>query len=273
MTIPLFALLFIPVLILLPDFYPWAGGTTSLKPDVMRWYMDVPWFIARWAIAFVGWTIIAFAMTRLVGRPATLVAAFGLTFHALIIGPVGLDWILSIEPPFISTSFGASLAFTQLICAFAWAAVVAPPRPASPTGDIGGLLLATILGLTYTDFMAVLVIWYGDLPYKNEWFLRRGDAFWTAIAVATLLLASIIPTFALFPARIRSSGTGLRCVGGVTLVGVALYFGWLIGADFGMASLPAALLAMIAMGGILAGLILSERWPAILRHGSAVRAG
>ena len=38
------------------------------------------------------------------------------------------------------------------------------------TRDLGGLMLAVILGLIYIDFMAVLVIWYGDLPRKVDWF-------------------------------------------------------------------------------------------------------
>ena len=32
-------------------------------------------------------------------------------------------------------------------------------------------MLAVTLGLTYIDFMAVLVIWYGNLPDKVDWFV------------------------------------------------------------------------------------------------------
>ena len=40
-------------------------------------------------------------------------------------------------------------------------------------GDLGGLLIATLLGVVYLEFMTFVVAWYGDLPDKAAWFLKR----------------------------------------------------------------------------------------------------
>lgn len=264
-AIPFVALLFIPILALLPDLYPWATGAAGVKPDVARWYLDVPWFFIRSAVAFGGWTAIMVALSWR-GWPGTLVAAIGLAFHGLMIGAVGLDWIQSIEPPFFSTSFGASLAVTQLIAAFAVAAVLAPANEPSPAvSDLGGMLLATVLGLLYIDFMAFLVIWYGNLPHKIAWFVRREPLPWPILAVAMFVLTCVVPVVSLLFAHVRASPAALRGVGVVVLAGLALYYGWLVGPAYGVLSLLAATFAVVAIGAVAVALSTRGWTPALLR--------
>src|SRR5262249_4728500 len=128
-TIPLFFLLIVPVFIAIPWLYPWAGGAGAVKPEVLTAYLNVASFIRRSLIALAGWSALALLLPRYDGRRGLLLAAVGLAFHALVIGPIGFDWILSIAPTFASSSFGASVAITQLIAALAFALVLAPvPR-------------------------------------------------------------------------------------------------------------------------------------------------
>lgn len=249
-AVPLFAVLIIPVLLALPTFYPWAAGAQTASSDVLHWYLNTPFFIARSLLALCGWTLLAF-VPGLAGWPGVLLAALGLCFHALAISAIGLDWILSLEPVFFSTSFGASLAFTQLAQAIAWALLVSPASEHDLSlADLGGLLLATLLGITYLNFMAVLVIWYGDLPRRVFWFVHR-EGLWMLIGTLAFVIGSVIPILALFLQRIRSSRSGLRAVSTITLVGIALYDAYLIGPPFGPGSLGAALLAILAIGALL----------------------
>ena len=71
--------------------------------------------------------------------------------------------------------------------------------------DLGALLLVVMLGITYTDFMAVLVMWYGDVPSKEFWFVERVREPWLALAVAAFLPASLVPVLSLMFARVRKS--------------------------------------------------------------------
>ncbi|HVZ51926.1 MAG TPA: hypothetical protein VG986_08170, partial [Pseudolabrys sp.] len=122
--IPLLAVLFVPVLIATPLLYPWFEGAGDVKPDVAALYLNMPLFVVRAVISFVGWSVLALALSRIGGRAGTLLAAVGLIFYAVTISLVSVDWVLSGEPVFISTSFGASVAIMQLLAALAFAAMV-----------------------------------------------------------------------------------------------------------------------------------------------------
>ncbi len=40
---------------------------------------------------------------------------------------------------------------------------------------MAALLIATLLGVVYLEFMTFVVAWYGDLPDKAAWFLKRAE--------------------------------------------------------------------------------------------------
>jgi hypothetical protein len=270
---PLIGALFAPVLAEPEVFYPWTHDPTSAPADVSHLYLNVAFFIARTAAALCFWTLIAFLLTRLSGRAAVLTAAIGLAIHGLIIGIIGVDWILSLEPVFISTSFGATLAFTQLAAAFAWAVIISPGRRENtPLADLGGLLLATLLGITYMNFIAVLVIWYGDLPHKVSWFVHRDHWPWTLVAGAAFVLGSVVPIFSLFLQRVRASRRGLRIVGVIVLAGIAFYYAYLIGPSFGVLSLGSAFVAIIAVGALLVAFVGAPWARAAFDRWSSLRA-
>ncbi len=248
----LIALFFVPVLTDLSYFYSWASTATVAPADVSQMYLNQPFFIARSATALIFWCIIGLLLPRLAGTARMLVAAIALALHALIIGVIGLDWILSLEPVFFSSSFGATLAFTQFAAALAWAAILSPRcKDDIGVADVSGLLLATLLGLTYLNFIAFLVIWYGDLPHKASWFAHREQWPWRLIGLLAFIFGAVVPIFLLFLERVRSSKTGSRRVGAIALAGIALYFAYLIAPPFGELSLGAGLLAAIAIGGLL----------------------
>jgi len=260
--IPVMAVLLIPTLLAMPLLYPWMHAAGDVIPSVSRLYLNVPAFVARSVVAFVGWSLLAIALPRTPGPHGTLLAAVGLVFYGVLISLIPIDWILSLEHPFISESFGASVAFTQLIAALAWAAVLAPAESQGVEGDLGGLLLATVLGITYIDYMAVLVIWYGDLPDKVFWFVERDQRLWSLIAVAAFVLVSLVPIASLLLTRVRTNRQALRVIGLVELVGLAVYNAYLIVPPFGWLALVAAALTVIAIGPLFKVFILTGR-PAV----------
>jgi hypothetical protein len=114
-------------------------------------------------------------------------------------------------------------------------------------------LLATILGITYIDFMAVLVIWYGDLPREEVWFVARNHLPWSALAIAAFLLSSLLPVLALLLSRVRNRAHPLRVVGGCVLIGLACYDAYLIAPPSPGFALLAAVLAIVGIGLALIG--------------------
>jgi hypothetical protein len=260
------AISFIAVLIGLPVLFPWVLGEVVVAPDVGVFYLNVPLFIVRAIVAFAGWSALALLLPAARGRRGTLFAALGLIFYAVVTSFVWIDWILSAEPPFISTSFGASVAVSQILAALAFAAFAAPGLDQRAVRDLGGLMLATALGLAYIDFMAVLVIWYGDLPEKVGWFVARGFAPWTWLAFAAFVFISVLPVLALLLERVRTSRAALRAISASILLGLAFYDGYLLAPVYGLGSLAAAVLALAVLSSalvLLAGvnwLALATRW-------------
>ncbi len=252
-AVPLLSLLAIPLFVAIPALYPWWNHAGEIKPDVLSRYLNAPFFIVRTVIALAGWSTLAILLPRTAGARGRLLAAVGLAFHCVIVSSVAIDWYLSLEAPFTSSSFGASVAVTQLIAAMACAVLLAPEAEGDENiRDLGALLLAFVLGITYIDFMAVLVIWYGDLPREEVWFVERNALPWPLFAAGAFVLVSIIPTFSLMLARVRRSRAALRLLGAGVLLGLALYDIYLIAPPFGATSLPAALLALSAIGLFLA---------------------
>ena len=267
LTMPVVAILFIPALVALPLLYPWVAGSPAVMPSVAHFYLNIPLFVTRTVIAFIAWSVLALLIAGSASRSAVLIAALGLAFHALAISLLSVDWILSAEPVFISTSFGASLAIMQLLAALAFAALAAPRNLDNQSvRDLGGLLLAVTLGLTYIDFMAVLVIWYGDLPHKVDFFVKRADGVWRWIAIATFLLTSLIPVLALLLERVRASLNALRWIAASILCGLALYVAWLLAPVYGPEALATAPLAAIAICCALLFLTVGKRPASDLDH-------
>jgi hypothetical protein len=254
LTTPLLVLLVIPVLVAAPILFPWPHGANGeITHSVRLIYLNVPSYAARSLLALAGWSVLAFILPEANNCAAPLIAGIGLVFYVIAINFVALDWVLAAEPPFFSTSFGASLAFTQILAALALAAIVAPRGPSLP--DLGALLLVVTLGITYTDFMAVLVMWYADVPSKVFWFLERVREPWLALAITAFVTTSLVPIAVLMFARVRKSRAALRCVGACSLAGLALYQTWLLAPAFGSATIIAALLAFVAMSALIAATV------------------
>jgi hypothetical protein len=254
-VVPALIFLAVPLFVAIPVLYPWSHGDGTIKPGVLSYYLNLFSFVLRSVVALLGWSALAWLIPRLSGAKGQLIAALGLVFYALTISSIGIDWYLALEAPFTSSSFGASVAITSLIAALAWIATVLPEQNDNPAiGDIGGLLLATILGLTYIDFMAVLVIWYGDLPREEAWFVEREHWPWLALGIAAFVLASQLPVLALLLSRIRNARKPLQRVGICTLIGIAIYTAYLIAPPAGAWALLTSLFAIVGIGLALVGL-------------------
>lgn len=253
---PLLFVLAIPILVAVSKLYPWSDETGP-KADVLSYYLNVPFFNGRTLIALAGWSALALLLPRQRGAAGQLLAGAGLVFHGVIVSLVAVDWMLSIEAPFISSSFGASVAITQIMSALAFAALLAPERADDPvTGDLGGLLLTAVLGITYVDFMALLVIRYGDLPGKAVWFTERIKFTWLALGIGAFVLGSLLPILALLLSRVRNSRGALQFVGLSVLIGLAAYHAFIVVPPFGYAALLPAALATVLIGVLIATLLI-----------------
>ena len=252
---PLLPVFVLPVLLGVGLIYPWAHTPLTIDPGVRRLYLNPALFWVRTLVALGGLSAIALSLHRIEGSRGRLGAGLGLAFYALAVSVTGVDWVLSVSPGFTTSDFGMGFATQQLMAGFAFAALQGRRRAPDPSsGDLSGLLLATLIGLVYLEFMSFLVTWYGDRPPLDAWYIPRIGPAWRGLA--WLSLACAVAVLALLALR-RRMGThrALAWAGGLALIGLFSYQAWLLAPAFGAACLPPAALAMLAMGGVWLALV------------------
>lgn len=228
---PLVAIAFLPVVLALPAVYPWAADPAGTNADVLRLYLNAPFYAVRGAVALIGWSVLGIALAT--GWGGRLVAALGLVFHGLIISLIAVDWFLSVDAGYTSTAFAAMISIQQILAALAFVAVIGTPAlDGKVAGDLGGLLIASVLGVIYLEFMTFLIVWYGDLPDKASWYVDRCAGGWVAVLLIALLFGALVPFGILLVRAARCSRFWLRVAGGLVLIGSALHFAWLLVPSF-----------------------------------------
>ncbi len=246
---PILCLFFLPVLIGAPLIYAWADAPGALRPGVGG-YLNLPFFAVRSLVALGGWSAIALYLPRIEGPNGRLAAGLGLVFHGIAVSVVGVDWVLSVLPSWTSSNFGMDLATQQLACGFALAALQAPRQAdRGLAGDICGLMFATVIGLTYLEFMSFLVVWYGDKPNLDAWYLARDAWPWRTLMLLSLALG-VACVVLLAGRRVLGSPRTAAIVAGCLLAGVLCYQLWLLAPAFGPACLAPAVLALVGQGGV-----------------------
>jgi hypothetical protein len=219
MTLPLMAVLFIPILFNLPKIYPWARPEETAKDlklqEIATSYLNFNGIMTRAAFYFVLWMVMAYLLNRWSteqDRPeardkSTLrfraVSAPGLVFYSLTISFAIVDWVMSLQARWISTIYGLIFIAGEALVAFSFAVVIehilAKRKPMSeylkPTEvhDHGKLMLAFVMVWAYFNFSQWLIMWSGNLPEEITWFLRRINNGWGVVAVYLAIFHFAIP--------------------------------------------------------------------------------
>jgi hypothetical protein len=229
LTLPGMALLALPILIGIPWLYEWAHPEAVAHDHVLAHkapYLNVPFFIARTILYFAIWIGLAFwlrgrafspgpapAPVRAISAPGVIVFVFSVTFAAV-------DWIMSLEPHWFSTMYGAIFVVGQALAALAAGTILvialdqrtAPAVPAALRHDLGNMLLAFTCLWAYTSFSQFLIIWSGNIPEETPWYLRRVTDGWQAVSVFLILFHFFVPLAILLSRRAKRSAQWLAGV-------------------------------------------------------------
>jgi hypothetical protein len=236
-TLPLLALLFIPIVIavLQHRIYPWAIWTVS--PDAVRdphihdhlakhkfimdAYLNSSGFIIRAVFYFVIWNLLSFLLSKWSKEGDSpnapdntqkfkVVAGPGLILYGFTISFATIDWVMSLDPSWISTIFGLIILIGEVLSAMCFAVVVERIlfnyKPMSDmlkpdfVHDHGKWMLAFTMVWAYFSFSQWLIIWAGNLPNEITFYLRRLNGGWGWIALALPLFHFAVP-FAILLSR------------------------------------------------------------------------
>ncbi len=220
--VPLMAALFIPLLFGIRRLYIWARPLNAIADkhlrehleEITKTYLTVNGFIIRAAIYFSVWWALSFFLTKWSAEQdhppmrdnSTRFKALsgpGLILYGATITFAVIDWIMSIDPSWISTIFGLSFLIGQVLSALCFAVVVERIlfnyRPMSEllkpeqVHDHGKFMLAFIMVWAYFSFSQWLIIWAGNLPEEITWYMRRLNGGWGYVGLFLVLFHFAIP--------------------------------------------------------------------------------
>src|ERR1700675_1112034 len=174
---------------------------------------------------------------------------------------------MSLEPEWYSTMYGVLYMGGQAVSgmSFALVAVVALGRfePWSRTvteqrrHDLGNLLLAFVMFWAYVSFMQYLIIWSGNLPEENVWYLHRSQGGWRVAVAGLMALRFAVPFALLLSRQQKREAAGLFRIAAILLVMRFVDLYWLVVPAFdrgttepsGLAFYLLDLAAMVGIGG------------------------
>lgn len=203
---PLMAILFIPVALAAPHFYPWVDHTT--------WWLNLPGFYIRAVIYFVIWTGLAYTLSSWDKRydegPAPslssrmqAISAPGLLLYVFTITFAAVDWVMSLSPGWSSTIYGLLYLAGQGLSAFAFVIILLwltskhePYRSIvtrTQVHDIGKLMMAFTLLWAYFSYSQFLITWSANLPEEIGWYLHRIKGGWAPVAIFIVMFHFFVP--------------------------------------------------------------------------------
>ena len=288
-TVPLYFVLFLPILLGLPSLYPWADAEhvahDSLLAGKAAW-LNPTMFGLRSVIYLAAWSLLAWGFLTLsrrqdrTGDPALTrrmiaLSGPGLIVFALTLTFAAFDWIMSLDPHWYSTIYGVYWFGGALVGAFATLILISTALTGSGVlrqvitvehfHDLGKLLYAFTVFWAYIGFSQFFLIWYADLPEETVWYLKRLDGGWKTLTVALAIGHFAVPYFFLMSEHAKRRRVLLAAGAAWMLLMHLLDMYWLVMPGFlehGPDLHPLDLLILIGVVGLsLAafGLVLGRR--------------
>jgi len=221
-TLPLLAILFIPIGLGMHHLYIWAKPLDQIADrhlrehleDITKTYLTTSGFWIRAIFYFIIWNVLSFLLshwsrqTDREGHPDNTekfkaVAGPGLILYGFTISFAAIDWVMSLDPSWISTIFGLIILIGEVLSAMCFAVVVERIlfnyKPMSAllkpdfVHDHGKWMMTFIMVWAYFSFSQWLIIWAGNLPSEITFYLKRLSGGWGGIGLFLVLFHFCVP--------------------------------------------------------------------------------
>jgi hypothetical protein len=228
-TLPLLAALFIPIILGMHNLYIWAQPLDQVKDkhlrehleDITKTYLTTNGFIYRAVFYFAIWNLLSYLLSKYSqegDKPGArdntdrfkTVAGPGLILYGFTVSFAAIDWVMSLDPSWISTIFGLVILIGQVLSAMCFAVVVERIlynyKPMSEmlkpdfVHDHGKWMLAFTMVWAYFNFSQWLIIWAGNLPTEITYYLRRLNGGWGYVGLVVVIFHFAVP-FAILLSR------------------------------------------------------------------------
>ncbi|MFN3193739.1 MAG: quinol:cytochrome C oxidoreductase [Aureliella sp.] len=221
-TIPWWALLFAPVLVMViftneTYLYPWNAGEGGNLPSIVKEklpYLNPLWFTIRIAVYFGVWIVAArtfFSWSRQQDEsgdaaitlksqkwsgPMIMIFALAVNFGAF-------DIMMSTDPAWFSTIYGVYLFAASMLSFFAFMILICFMLQRSGRieklvttehfHDMSKFQFGFIVFWGYIAFSQFLLYWYGNIPEETTWYKHRMEHGWQWIGLLLIAFHFAIP--------------------------------------------------------------------------------
>lgn len=284
-TLPLVFVLSIPLIVGMHDLYEWSHAEVVAKDPILQHksaYLNSGGFIVRLIIYFAIWIGLATLLNKYseeqesagywavrpklqkVSAPGLLIFVTAATFAAF-------DWMMSLEPHWFSTVYGAMFVIGCVLSTFAFNIVLtrmltkqagmenAVPR--QTFHDLGNLLLAFTMFFAYLAFSQFLIIYSANLPEEIVWYLRRMNGGWGGVFAVLTAFHFAVPFLLLLFRKNKKQPSVLASIAMFILIMRMIEIFWQIQPAFAhnnsegvpqphFAVHPSDLTALVGVGGI-----------------------
>ena len=254
-TLPVLALLFVPIVLVAHALYPWTAPESLPMPlrgavEARAPYLTSGFALARAVVYWLVWIGIGERVrTASTARDVEpneetvsrmrAVSAAGIPLVGLALTFAAFDWLMSLSPDWSSSIYAMYFFAGATVGALALLAVIG--GIALRTGDgsrtnvtpetlqaVGTLLLTFVLLWAYVGYSQFLIIWIADVPSELGWYALRTRGGWGALGVVVLVGHFVLPLLALLLRAVKRSALAMMVLGGWMLVMHYLDVYWLV---------------------------------------------
>lgn len=251
-TLPVMALLFVPLLFGLQILYVWARPEAVAVDALLQHkqpYLNVPFFLVRAALYFAMWLGLAWRLDRAaaaqdqtpgpdVTQRLTALSGGGLVAYGVTMTFAAVDWAMSLEPEWFSTVYGVLIMTGQVLGGFALVIIVAAllmkqkPLADAMTAvqfhDLGKFLFTFVVFWAYIAFAQYLIIWAGNLPEETSWYHRRFEGGWSGVGIFLMIFHFFVPFFLLLSADLKRRPGALATVAVIVMAVCVVDVFWIV---------------------------------------------
>jgi hypothetical protein len=257
-TLPLMAVLFIPIWLQMETLYVWARPEAANDHLIHEKavYLNPSFFTLRAVLFFAIWGALIYLLNKwsreqdekapmLPGpedRKFRMVSGPGLVLYVLTVTFMSVDWVMSLDPHWYSTIFGiltlggqglSTMAFTILVLA---ALVKFEPMSrvadAETFHDLSKLMFAFVMLWAYFSVSQLLIIWSANLPEEIPFYLERLHGPWYPISVVVLIGQFALPFLLLLSRSLKRNPRRVAWVAFWILAMRVVDITWTIGPVF-----------------------------------------
>jgi hypothetical protein len=239
-SLPVFILLFVPIFLGMATLFPWVRPSSAMSAEELELlshkapWLNVPFFLVRAVVYFAVWWAVTDRLRRWslkqdeVGgteptRHMRWLGAGSLPFLALTITFAAFDWLMSVDPFWISTIFGAYYFAGSFLSAMCLVAIVIALTRKDSKGlgaavtrhhlyNVGKLMLAFTAFWTYCGFSQFMLIWIANIPEESAWYVVRMKGGWASVGIFLIVANFLLPFFTLLSRTLKFQPRALAVV-------------------------------------------------------------